>query len=58
MSIQAFFNWKERKSYLLILILLIILMVITIYFSELKIKSIHQEIPKIGEVIITKNRFK
>lgn len=48
MSIPSFMNWKERKSYLLILILLILLMVITIYLSDLKIKHIHQELPKIG----------
>gem|GEM_PF-6006911 len=53
MSIQALFNWKERGSYLLILVLLIVLMAITMYLSDLKMKRIHREIPKIGELIST-----
>ena len=51
MSISTLFKVKELGSYVLLLLLLIVLIAITLYLSDLRIKRIEQEIPKVGEVI-------
>ena len=51
MAIQALFKGKERGSYVLLLLLLIVLIAITLYLSDLSMRRIEQEIPKVGEVI-------
>ena len=48
MQIQALFNWKSIRSYILGLLLVIVLIIVTVYLSKRRLAELDKEKPRLG----------